>query len=512
MCVQALVRAFDFEARPEYLRFIIRDRERMVRDQTAASPHRPPVAAATFVPGLVLLTTVTSVVSSLGAPLIPAIAREADVPVSAAQWSLTLTMLVGAVTTPLMGRIGGNRPRAAVLAGLAIVATGLLLCALPLGFACLLVGRALQGAGIALIPLAISIARSGLPAARVASTVGLLSVTTVAGSGLGYPTTAIVARHGGIAAAFWLGFALCCGTALMAAIAVPRSPTGQRVSVDVWGAALLAASTAGLLLALNRGEPWGWAAPRTLGLACLSGAVLVLWVRRTLRIEHPLVDLRLAWGPGAFGANLTAVVAGVAVYLMLSLIMLGIQAPSADGFGLGRGVVTAGLLLLPYSLLTLAGSRLAATLGRHMRRDLVLPAGCAIYGTATVFVAMFHGNVWQLMLGMALAGLGGGATFAVMPALLLRGLPLAETGSAIAFNMVLRFLGFAAGSALMPALVGVFAGNHHPTRATFTSVACVGVALWVIAGAAAAVTAAVVSRRTHASDAKLSTAGSHNFE
>ena len=474
--------------------------------QVVATRSRPALVPF-FLPALVLLTTVTSVVSSLGAPLIPAIARDAHVSVAAAQWSLTLTMLVGAVTTPLMGRIGGNRPRSAVLAGLGVVATGLLLCALPLGFACLLVGRALQGVGIALIPLAIAIARQGVPATRMASTVGLLSVTTVAGSGLGYPLTAVVARQGGIAAAFWLGFVLCCGTAVIAAIAVPRSPTLRRVSVDVWGAALLAASTAGLLLALNRGEPWGWISPRTLLLATLSVAVLVVWARRSLRIEHPLVDLRLAWGPVAIGANLTALVAGVAVYLMLSLIMLGTQAPSADGFGLGRGVVTAGLLLLPYSLLSLAGSRLAAVLGRHLRRDLVLPVGCAIYGASAVFVAVFHANVWQLMLGMAFAGLGGGATFAVMPALLLRGLPLAETGSAVAFNMVLRFLGFAAGSALMPALVDLFAGDGPPTGETFTEVALVGVSLWVVAGVTSAVTAAVVSRRTEAGAAELSTAG-----
>lgn len=471
--------------------------------QVVATLRRPAVSAS-FLPALILLTTVTSVVSSLGAPLIPAIARDADVPVAAAQWSLTLTMLVGAVTTPLMGRIGGNRPRSAVLAGLGVVAAGLLLCALPLGFAFLLVGRAMQGVGISLIPLAIAIARHGVPSARVGSIVGLLSVTTVAGSGLGYPLTAVVARQGGIAAAFWLGFVLCCGTALIAAIAIPRSPTLQRVSVDVWGAALLAVSTAGLLLALNRGEPWGWLSPRTLLLASVSGAVLALWVRRSLRVEHPLVDLRLAWGQVAFGANLTALVAGVAVYLMLSLIMLGTQASSADGFGLGRGVVTAGLLLLPYSLLSLAGSRLAVVLGQHMRRDLVLPVGCAIYGAAAVFVAMFHANVWQVMFGMAFAGLGGGATFAVMPALLLRGLPLAETGSAVAFNMVLRFLGFAAGSALMPALVDHFAGDGRPTGETFTQVALVGVVLWVTAGTAAAATAVVVSRRTKTAATELS--------
>jgi MFS family permease len=239
--------------------------------------------------------------------------------------------------------------------------------------------------------------------------------------------------------------------------------------------------TAGLLLALNRGESWGWMSWPTLGLIIASGAMLGMWILHSLRIDHPLVDLHLAWGPNSLGANLTAVFAGVAVYMLLSLVMIAVQAPSADGFGLGRGVVAAGLLLVPYSLLNLLGSRLALALGRRMRIDLVLPIGCVLYGVAAATMAVFHQSFWQLLVGMALAGLGGGATFAVMPALLLRRLPMAETGSAVAFNMVLRFLGFSAGSALTPPLIEVFSGSRPPTRATFSAVAVVGVGLWVLA-------------------------------
>lgn len=457
-----------------------------------------------LVPGLVLLTTVTSVVSSLGAPLVPDIARSADVSITAAQWSLTLTMLVAAVSTPLLGRIGSSHARRAVIGGLLVVATGLLMCALPLGFALLLAGRALQGFGIALIPLAIAIARDCLPPRRVVATIALLSVTTVAGSGLGYPLTAVAARHAGIAGAFWLGFGLCCATLVVALRTLPATSEQQHrpLTLDGPGAVLLAVGTSGVLLAVNRGETWGWLSWETTGLIIASAVALVLWTARTLRIEHPLVDLHLAWGPSALGANLTAVCAGVAVYMLLSLIMIAVQAPSENGFGLARGVVSAGVLLVPYSVLNLAGSRLAVHLGRRMRIDLVLPIGCALYGVAAATLMVFHQDFWQLMLGMALAGLGGGATFAVMPALLLRGLPHAETGSAVAFNMVLRFLGFATGSALTPALIDVFAGGAPPTHATFTGVAAVGVGLWALAVLIAGVSA-VFANRPARTDTKL---------
>ncbi|MDE0778658.1 MAG: hypothetical protein OSB43_20460, partial [Nocardioides sp.] len=50
---------------------------------------------------LALVTTVAAVVSSLGAPLVPSIAEQYDVSVTAAQWALTATLLAGAVATPV---------------------------------------------------------------------------------------------------------------------------------------------------------------------------------------------------------------------------------------------------------------------------------------------------------------------------------------------------------------------------------------------------------------------------
>lgn len=69
----------------------------------AEEPHR------VLVPVLVCLGMVVAVVSSLGAPLIPTIAAVDRVSLADAQWSLTVTLLVGAIATPTMGRLGDGR-------------------------------------------------------------------------------------------------------------------------------------------------------------------------------------------------------------------------------------------------------------------------------------------------------------------------------------------------------------------------------------------------------------------
>jgi pimeloyl-ACP methyl ester carboxylesterase len=57
-------------------------------------------------PVLVFTAAVVAVVSSLGAPLLPGISAQLHVPLSTAQWSLTITLLVGTISSPIMGRLG----------------------------------------------------------------------------------------------------------------------------------------------------------------------------------------------------------------------------------------------------------------------------------------------------------------------------------------------------------------------------------------------------------------------
>ena len=116
-------------------------------------------------PVLIFIGTVVAVISSLGAPLVPAIASSTGASLPHAQWALTITLLVGAVATPVVGRLGdGPHRRAVVLVVLGLVTLGGVLAALPLGLGWLIAGRGLQGFGLGLTPVAIAIARTRSPA------------------------------------------------------------------------------------------------------------------------------------------------------------------------------------------------------------------------------------------------------------------------------------------------------------------------------------------------------------
>src|ERR1700722_2601450 len=129
-----------------------------------------------LVPTLVLSGSLMAVVSSLGAPLIPTIAHADGVSLSTAGWLLTITLMTGALATPVMGRLAdGPRQREVILSALGAVVAGCVLAAISDGFILLLVGRALQGIGLGLLPVAMAIARRNLPLDKAQRTIATLS-------------------------------------------------------------------------------------------------------------------------------------------------------------------------------------------------------------------------------------------------------------------------------------------------------------------------------------------------
>ena len=130
-----------------------------IEDRAMATGWRQPA----LLPVLIYSAMVMSVLSTLGSPMIPTIAREQGVSLEAAQWVLTITLLVGAVTTPITGRLAdGPWRKQTILGSLGLVFIGSVLAAAAPSFAVLMAGRAFQGLGLGLVPLAISVARDGL--------------------------------------------------------------------------------------------------------------------------------------------------------------------------------------------------------------------------------------------------------------------------------------------------------------------------------------------------------------
>lgn len=447
--------------------------------ETQASPKL-------LVPTLVVTALVAALISSLGAPLIPTIARATHSSIGTTQWMLTATLLVGAVTSPIFGRLGdGPWRREALIGGLMTVVAGCITAAAAHDLAILVVGRSLQGAGLGLLPLAMAVARDDLPAERAGPAIALLSVSAAAGVGVGYPISGLIADQFGVSAGFWFGAIISTGALAFAVMNVPSSRGRAQVPLDIVGAGLLSLALISLLMAIAQIDTWGVVVELTL---LIAAAVLLLgWVTHQWSRTTPLVQLRLLIHPTVLTCNGCGSVLAIAMYVILPTVTEFVQTPHSAGYGFSESVVIAGLCLVPMSSLSFAASRALPNLVGRFGSWSLLPVGCLLVAAGPGFFLAVHGALWAAFVMMAFVGAGIGLTAALIPSLIVRAVPPEETGSALGFFQVARFIGYSVGSAVSAAIVATNTRPHgrFPSETGYTESLWVACAICVLAASLA---------------------------
>ncbi len=448
--------------------------------------RRATSGGAATLPALVMVAALVTVVQSLGAPLIPSIARSEGVSLGDGQWLLTATLLSGALSTPAMGRLAdGPHKRRVVEGALVVVLLGSLLAAASPDFDLLVVGRAMQGVGLGLLPVTMAIARSQLPPERTRGAVATLSVTAAAGAGLGYPLTAFLAQSFGWRGAYWFGAIVVGLTLAVVLLLLPGRYKGNARPFDLLGLATLGASVAGVTLVLSEGHAWGWTSPASLGTLGACALLVVAWRSHELRIEDPLIDVRQLRNRSVLTADVAGILVAAAMYLFLPIIVELVQIPTRSGYGFGSSVLTAGLVLVPLSVASLVASRGLAAFELRFGARAMIPFGSLVFGAGALLFVLAHGALWEAFVSSGVAGIGLGFTFAAMPGFIVRAVPPGETGSATALYQVLRSTGLSFGSALAASLLAsaTKSGHAFPDFSGFRSALLVAIALCLLAAA-----------------------------
>jgi predicted MFS family arabinose efflux permease len=438
----------------------------------AAAEAEPP-ARRGFVAALVYCGLCTSVVGSLGVLVIPTIADDMAVSRGAGQWILTAALLVGTVATPVLGALSdGPRRRTVLLGTLGLILVGSVLAATATSFAQLVGGRALQGLAYAVIPVTTAAARAHLPAGKVGRAVAAISITTVTGAGLSFPMTGLLVQIWSYRVAFWFA-ALFTGLALLAVwVTMPgharRRPRGVRL--DWTGAGLLSAALVCFVLAVSEGGHWGWSSPWVIALFAGAGVLFPTWVLVEVRTARPLVDLRSFRHREVALANLAAVGLGATFYAASSVVSQLLQTPTAAGYGFGLALLPAGLALLPMSAGSQVAHRIVRVLGRRVGAGWLLMVVPIFVSLNMAALAASHDRLWQILVGLFVQGMAIGASFVLMPIMILRAVPAEQTGSALAVNQVLRTLGGSLGSAAVAAVMtsATTAGSSLPAESGYT--------------------------------------------
>ncbi|MFC7997247.1 MFS transporter [Streptomyces rochei] len=412
-----------------------------------ASPTAPRPGAVVAV--LALAGIVVSLMQTLVIPIVPELPRLLGAPASDAAWAVTATLLAAAVATPVVGRLGDMvGKRRMLLLSLLLLIAGSAVCGLSDTLVPMVVGRALQGLSAAVIPLGISIMRDELPAERLAGATALMSASLGVGGALGLPAAALIADNLDWHMLFWLSGALGAVALVLVLALVPESAVRTGGRFDVPGGIGMAAGLVCLLLAISKGADWGWTGGTTLGLFAAAVVVLLVWGRWELRSPQPLVDLRTTARRQVLFTNLASIAIGFSMFAMSLVLPQLLQLPEATGYGLGRSLLTAGLVMAPSGLVMMAFAPVSAKVSEAKGPKVTLMIGALIVAAGYGLNIVLMAEVWQLMLASCVISAGIGFTYGAMPALIMGAVPASETAAANSLNTLMRSIGTSLASAL----------------------------------------------------------------
>ena len=428
-----------------------------------------------------------SLMQTLIIPLIPELPTLLDTSPTTASWAITVTLLTAAVATPVFGRLGdmyGPKPILIICA--AMLTAGSVTSALTSSLVPFIVGRGLQGLGMPIIPLAISVLRAAVPADRVGSAMGLISASLGVGGALGLPMSAFIAEKFDWHALFWCAAGLGLASVLLFVFLVPRIPASSTDRLDPLGALLLAAGLVTLLLPISKGSTWGWADPITLLLFAISLAVFTVFAMWQFRTPSPTVDLRTTLKRPVLTTNLASIGVGFALFAMSLIGPQILELPKQTGFGLGQSMLHAGLWMAPGGLAMMVSAPIAARIAARRGPRFTLLVGTVIIACSYLAGVYLLGSPLQVMCFNLVISIGVGFAFSSLPALINAAVPMSETAAANGINALARSLGTSVSSAVIGAVLSSMtislAGHLVPSLNGFRT------ALLVASGAAVVAT------------------------
>lgn len=395
-----------------------------------------------------------ALMQTLVIPIQPELPTFLNTSPSNASWVVTATLLAAAVAMPIAGRLADLFGKQRVLVGSSVLLlAGSLTCALSSSIVPVVAGRTLQGLAMGFVPVGISLMREVVPPAMATTAVAAMSATLGVGGAIGLPLSAWIAESGDWHGLFWVATGLAVVVGLGSWFLVPHVHDAHDGTFDVGGALGLAVGLVATLVGVSKGNDWGWASGRTVGCLAIGIIVLLAWGWYELRQRDPLCDLRVTARRPVLLTNVAAVAIGFGMMAQAIVFPQLLQMPEATGYGLEQSILAAGLWMAPGGLMMLALAPVSSWIMRTFGAKYALALGALVLAVGYLLSFFLMGAAWQIAVAAVVCSAGVGIGYAAMPTLIMDAVPMAEAGSAVGINALMRSIGTTVASAVMAAVL-----------------------------------------------------------
>lgn len=337
---------------------------------------------------LVFGTFVTVLNQTVVAPALPSIMTEMSVDAATAQWLTTGFTLVNAIMVPITAFLTDRfTTKRLFIVAMAIFTAGSALAGWGPSFAVLLAGRLVQAAGAGiLMPLVMTVLMWTFPIEKRGQAMGLFGIVIAFGPAIGPTAAGVIIDHATWHDLFFIITGLSAALVLVAALAMERGgATKKDVKLDIPSVILSSIGFGGLLYGLSAIGSSGLSVGSVAG-TLVGIAALVFFFRRQLRMEHPMLEVRVLTNR----KFLIATVIGMLV--QGALLAAGILVPIYLQSLMGYSATVSGLVLLPGAIIMGAMGPIAGRLfDKHGPRVLSL-IGMGVLTLTTFCFAFLNSN------------------------------------------------------------------------------------------------------------------------
>jgi EmrB/QacA subfamily drug resistance transporter len=392
---------------------------------------------------VVLDATITNVA-------LPSIQEDLDFTQNSLQWVINAYTLVFGGFLLLGGRAGDLFGRKRIfLAGVVIFTAASLANGLSQSGGMLIVFRALQGLGAALVsPAALSIITTTFAEGEDrAKALGVWSAIAAGGAAFGLLLGGILTDLLSWEWIFFVNVPIGVAAFVLSMRHVPESVAPERPdTIDLPGAISVTAGLMVLVFALVKAQDYGWGSARTLGLGAVAVALLAAFVVIESRSKAPLIRLGIFRSRNISGANAVMLLVIGGMYAFFFLVSLYVQQV------LGYSPLEAGLAFLPFTLGIIVGAAVSQPLARRIPVHLIalMGIGLAVLGLVILRGAGVDGTyLGNLLPGIIPMSIGMGMTFLPLTLVATTGVSASDAGLASGLFNTSQQVGGALGLAVL---------------------------------------------------------------
>jgi EmrB/QacA subfamily drug resistance transporter len=346
--------------------------------------------------------------------------------------SVGVLMLTGAVLGDRLGR------RRMFVAGLLVFSAASAGAALAPSAGWLIAARVIQGAGAALImPLSLALLSAAFPPNRRGAAIGAWSAIIGTAVAIGPLVGGAIVEGFSWQWIFWVNVPIGLLAAILSMRTLPESFGASR-PLDLPGLALASGGLLGLVWALVRGNEAGWSDPETLVPGLLGVLLLAGFARRQRRTDHPMLPPALVARPRFVAANAAAFLMSAGLWCAAFLVPQYLQT------ALGHSVLEAGLLMLPWTAVTIVVTPLAGLLADRLGNRPLIASGLLLQAVGFAWLAATaspSSRYGELVGPFLLAGIGISLVFPGVANAVVGSEGSGELGLASAINTSLREIG-----------------------------------------------------------------------